>query len=220
MKFGKAFNYIFKDPDWFKKIIGPALCMLIPVIGQLIFMGYLLKVTKNVIGGDEDSPLPQLDFGADLGKGFMGFLITFIYLLPVSIIGGIAGGMSGAMMNADETMMIVLGILGACLGIIALVIGLLISLIMPIAIANYAATYEFGAAFRFKELFGMLKSSFVSWLLVLVGGLLAGLIAPLGLIACGIGVLLTAAYAGLVNYHLIGQAYNVSKAPKLGEIEV
>ncbi len=53
----------------------------------------------------------------------------------------------------------------------------------------------------------MLKKSFVSWLLVVVGYLLAmGIIAPLGGIACGIGALLTAAYANLIVMHMVGQA--------------
>ena len=58
----------------------------------------------------------------------------------------------------------------------------------------------------------MLKKSFVSWLLVLVGYLLAqGIIAPLGTIACVVGVFLTTAYANAVVMHLLGQAYVASQ---------
>ncbi len=35
MDFGLAFSYVFKDPDWFKKVAIPAVCSLIPVVGPL-----------------------------------------------------------------------------------------------------------------------------------------------------------------------------------------
>lgn len=219
MKFGQAFSYVFKDHDWFKKIIIPALCGLIPVVGQFIVVGYAFKVAKKLITEGTDSPLPVLDFGADLGKGFMVTLITLLFMLPVMILGGIAGGIGGALAGVyEEVWVIILGILAACVGILAGLLALLITFILPAAIANYAAKDVFKAAFNFKEIFALVKKSFKSWLLVFVGGLLTGLIAPLGSIACGIGVILTAIFAGLVNYHLIGQAYNVSTAPVQGEI--
>lgn len=219
MKFGQAFSYVFKDPDWFKKIIIPALCGLIPVVGQFIVIGYTFKVAKKLIAEGTDTPLPVLDFGADLGKGFMVTLITLLFMLPVMILGGIAGGIGGALAGVyEEVWVIILGILAACVGILAGLLALLITFILPAAIANYAAKDVFKAAFNFKEIFGMIKKSFKSWLLVFVGGLLAGLIAPLGSIACGIGVILTAIFAGMINYHLIGQAYNISNTPVQGEI--
>jgi hypothetical protein len=160
-----------------------------------------------------------LDFGADLGKGFMVTLITLLFMLPVMILGGIAGGVGSAMATVYEDVWVtVLGILTACIGLFAGLFALLIAFILPPAIANYAAKDVFKAAFNFKEIFGMIKKSFKSWLLVFVGGLLAGLITPLGSIACGIGVILTAIFASMVNYHLIGQAYNVSNTPVQGEI--
>jgi len=67
----------------------------------------------------------------------------------------------------------------------------------------------------------MLKKSFVSWLLVVVGYLLAiGLIAPLGTVACVIGVFLTTAYGNAVVMHLLGQAYVASKPSFVETVEV
>ncbi len=40
MEFGKAFTYVFEDKDWLKKIGIAALVSLIPLIGQLIVMGW------------------------------------------------------------------------------------------------------------------------------------------------------------------------------------
>ena len=220
MKFGKAFGYIFKDPDWFKKIIIPALCGLIPVVGQFILIGYAFKVMKRLIEEGEDTPLPVLDFGGDLGKGFMVSLVTLIYMLPLGLFTGIGSGVFAAAGNADQTFGIILMIFGGCSVFLGILFGLLVSFITPAALANYAVKGEFKAAFKLKEIFGLVKKSFVSWLLVWVGGILAGIIAPIGSIVCGIGVMLTTLYGVMMSYHLIGQAYNVSATPKPGTIEL
>jgi hypothetical protein len=223
MDFGLSFSYVFKDKDWFKKIAIPALCSLIPVIGQFIVAGWGLKATKNVIDGEVENALPDLEFGADLGRGFMAAVISAIYSIPIAIIAGISGGLFGFATDpgVDQTVSTVLMILGGCFGLVGLLLGILIGFMGLAAVANYVAKGEFGAAFKLKEIFGLLKKSFGSWLLVLLGGFIAmGFIAPLGAIACGIGALLTATYATAIYSHLLGQAYNKSVTPILGEVDV
>ena len=220
MNFGLSFSYVFKDPDWFKKVAIPALCSLIPVVGQFVVAGWALKATKNVIEGNEEHALPELEFGPDLGRGFMSFLIGLIYGLVPAILSGIAGGLIGWGADADEALMIILYIAGGCIGLIGILAGLLLGFLGMIGVANYVAKGEFKAAFQFKELFSMLKKSFVSWLLVLLGAILAmGIIAPLGSIACGIGALLTTAYGSVAYAHLLGQAYNKSKDSTFEAVE-
>ncbi len=220
MNFGLAFKYVFNDEAWFKKVAIPAICALIPVVGPFIVVGWALKAARNVIEGNEEYALPELEFGADLGRGFMAFLINLIYMLPVIIFGGIAAGLFSFGGSADDVLQIILFIVGGCFGLIGLLLALLIMFLSVVGVANYVAKGEFGAAFRFKELIGMLKKSFVAWLLVIVGNILAvGLIGPLGGIACGIGALLTTAYGNLVYSHLLGQAYNKATEPTIGEME-
>lgn len=219
MNFGLAFKYVFADKEWFKKVAIPALCGLIPVVGQFIVTGWGLSATKNVIDGKEQDALPSLNFGSDLGRGFMAFLIQLIYGLPLMILFPIAGGLFGFSADAEGFFGTILMLLGVCLGLLGLLIALLIMFMSTAAVANYVAKGTFGAAFQFKDVFGMVKKSFVSWLLVILGMILAlGIIAPLGAIACGIGALLTMAYGTAVYSHLLGQAYNKSASPV--EVEV
>lgn len=210
MDFGLAFSYVFNDEDWFKKVALPALCGLIPIIGPMIISGWSLKAAKNVMDGNEEHALSELDFGADLGRGFMSSLITAIYSLPAIIFIGIAVGLFAAASNADQGVSILLFVLGGCAGLIGVLLMILIVFLNVVAVANYVATGEFGAAFRFGELFGMLKS-FGPWALAVLGNILGlGIIAPLGSIACGVGAMLTLAYGSAVYAHLMGQAYNKS----------
>ena len=222
MDFGLSFSYVFKDKEWFGKLAIPALCSLIPVIGQFIVMGWGLKATKNVIDGHVENALPKLDFGADLGRGFMAWLIVAIYSLPAAVVVGISGTLFGFADGVfEEAVRVSLMIVGGCLGFIGLLLAILIGFMGMAAVANYVAKGQFSAAFKLKEVFGLLKKSFVSWLLVLLGGFLAlGIIAPLGTIVCIIGALLTSTYATAVYGHLLGQAYNKSATPVLAEVEV
>ena len=220
MDFGLSFSYIFNDKDWFRKIALPALCSLIPVIGEFVLTGWGLKAAKNVIDGNEQHALPDLEFGPDLGRGFMAFLITLIYSLPVAIMVGVSAGLFALGSNdMSEAGRMMYYIFGGCVGLFGLLIAVLFAFLGVVATANYVAKGRFGAAFDFKELFGLLKRSFGSWLLVIVGQILAlGIIAPLGAIACGIGALFTLAFGTAVYSHLLGQAYNQSVPPAIGEI--
>jgi len=220
MDFGLAFSYIFNDKEWFKKLALPALCSLIPIIGQFILIGWGLKAAKNVIDGNEQTALPKLDFGADLGRGFMAFVINFLYGLPVGIIAGLSAVLFVIGAEGDEALMALWFILGGCLGLMGLLFALLLGFMNLAGVANYVAKGEFRAAFNFKEVFGLLKKSFISWLLVLIAQILAmAIIAPLGAIACGIGALLTTAFAIAFHSHLLGQAYNKSTTPAVEVVE-
>ncbi len=221
MNFGLAFSYVFKDKEWFKKVIIPTLVGLIPILGQFVVTGWGLQAAKNVIDGKSEDALPNLDFGADLGRGFMAAVITAIYSLPAAIVFGLSSGLFAFTETADETMGIFLMILGGCLGLFGLLFAILAAFWGMVAVANYVAKGEFGAAFKFKEIFGLIKNSFGSWLLVVLGQIVAmGFIAPLGVIACGVGVFLTMTYGIAVYSHLLGQAYDKSAPPPLAAIDI
>lgn len=221
MSFGLAFAYVFNDKEgWFKKIAIPALCSLIPFVGPFILAGWGLQATKNVIDGNQENALPNLQFGADLGRGFIAAVITAIYSLPVVIFAAISGFMFG-FSGDGETVRTILIFFGICFGLLAFLLTILFALMSLAGVANYVAKGKFGAAFNFKEVFGLLRNSFGAWLLAAIGQIMAmGIIAPLGAIVCGIGALLTGAYGIAFYSHLLGQAYNKAATPSLGEWEV
>lgn len=211
MDFGLAFGFVFDDPEWFRKVAIPALCGLVPVVGPFVIIGWALKVAKNVMDGKAEQALPEVEFGADLGKGFMASLISGIYSLPAVLLIGIGAGLISLSSNADDVISAILIIAAIFMFLIALVLLILIALLTATGLSNYVAKGKFGAAFHFKTLFKMIQKFFGPWVLVIVGYILAvGLIAPLGSIVCGIGALLTTAYGYAVFTHLLGQAYNLS----------
>ena len=213
MEFGKAFTYIFDDDDWVMKTIIAALVSLIPIIGQITVMGWGLEVTRRVIRNDPN-PLPDWsDFGGHIVRGIIAWVIGFVYALPLIILYA-CPIIIIAMAENDDTLMTLGWLCFSCLTLLYVV---LLMFVLPAAMGNYAAKDELGAAFRFGEVFGLVRAAPGAYLLTILGALIAGFIAPLGLILCFIGVLWTQVYAILINSHLWGQAYNQASVEELLE---
>ncbi len=217
MEFGLAFSFQFKDPDWLKKIALAALVSLIPVIGGLFLMGWGVEIARRVINR-HPVPLPDLDFGANIGKGFLLGIIGLVYSIPLVIFWlpiTVVPALGVAAELDENTLGVVMTIVSLCCGGLALLYAIFMAFMLPAAYGNFAAKGNLGAGVRFAEVFALVKAAPVAYLLVLVGGLIAGFIAPLGSIACGIGVVVTAAYAMSMMFHLTGQAYLQATTPKL-----
>jgi hypothetical protein len=211
MQFGLAFSFPFQDPDWVKKILIRALVSIIPFVG----LGWSLDVTKRVIAGEEPTLTEAIDLGGWLKKGVLGTVIEFVYCLPLIIIGGCMGLLMGiipAILQDSSTAGTVIMIVSLCGSCLLALLGIVLGLVLPAALATYAATDQMGAAFKFGDVFGLLRAAPAAFLIVIVGSIVSGIIGGLGSIACGIGMLATLAYAMAINGHLYAQAYKVAKA--------
>ncbi len=218
MEFGRAFTYAFEDTDWLKKVGIAALVFLIPIVGGIIVMGWALEITRRVIN-DDPQPLPDWsDFGGYLGKGFKAFVVSLVYALPVLLVVGcgqlVMFGAGTALSESDPDLAgTVAMIVSLCMSCLALIFGILAGLMVPPALGNLASTDELGAAFRFGEVFGLLRAAIGPYLLsLLIIAVTALVLSPIGVLLFGIGVLLTSAYLQLLSGHLYGQAYKVAKA--------
>jgi hypothetical protein len=204
MDFGKAFAFVFEDDEWIKKILLAGLISLIPVVGQLFLMGWGLEISRRVIT-KEFTLLPDIDFGDYIGKGFKLFVVSLVYSVPAIILSILISIVSAVFYETDIQFIGFLFI--ALFGLLLLVYSVLLIVIIPAAMANLAAKGSIGDALRLGEVFGLLKKAPGAFLMVVLGELIAGAIAPLGGIAFGIGAFLTATYALTLVSHLIGQAY-------------
>lgn len=213
MDFGKAFSYVFDDADWVRKILLSALITLIPIIGEIYLLGWMLEITRRVIHHDP-YPLPDVDFGGYLTTGFKMFVVGLVYALPIIIISGGLNIIIAALdyNNTGNEVGLAVTMLSLCVGLFSFVYGILMSLMMYAAEGNVAAKGNIADGLRFGELFSLLKANPGAYVIVLLGSIVAGLVAGLGIIACGIGVLATSAYASAVIAHLTGQAYNQARA--------
>jgi len=215
MEFGKAFTFAFEDKDWLKKVGIAGLVMLIPIIGQLTVAGWALEITRRVAQRDPETLPDWGAFGEYLVKGLKLFVISLVYALPIILISLCANlPLMFVQDSGDETMLTLISVVSVCVSCVVSLLGIALGFILPAALAKFAVTGEIGAAFRFKEVFDLVRAAPVAYLLVLLGSIVAGLIAGLGVILCVIGVIFTGALAYAIQGHLWGQAYNASMAAK------
>lgn len=209
MDFGLAFTYPFQDPDWAKKLGLTALVALIPILGQIFVLGWMLDITRRVYLQDA-TPLPNLDFGKQFVNGLKLLLVTLAYTLPVYLILAPLFIVAATADNMDpDTANMLAGLASICCGGLALLYGIFVSFILPAAYGNMVVKDQLSAAFRLSEIIQLVRAAPGAYILAFLGTVLTGsIIAPLGFIACAIGVLFTYAYAMAVNGHLYGQAYN------------
>jgi hypothetical protein len=206
MNFTKSFTYIFEDPDWFSKLILPMLCSLIPFVGPLVMAGYIIHLIHNV-AVREPKPLPQLNFGEDLARGFKWFVVMLIYVIPLILLIVL---MVVPVSASNEKAPAVAIIVSIFFGGITLAYIVFLWLLMPLAQAHFAVNGTISSGLAVAKFAKMFSRNVAEWLLVLAGGLLAGLISPIGGIFFFIGALITGTYASLMVSHLTGQAYAIS----------
>jgi len=212
MDFGKAFSFVFEDEDWIKKV-GIGALLSLTIIGLIPVLGWGLEITKRVIKKEEEVLPDWDDFGGYITRGFLTFVVAFVYTLPVTLVSGCGSGLTAAASSyGEDALYTAAGIVTACLSCLTFIYSIAAYMVLPAAIANYAATDEFGAAFKFGEIFKMVKENLGTYGMVLLGGIVASLVSGVGVIACGIGIFITMAYAMAINGHLWGQAYDVSKS--------
>lgn len=212
MDFGSSFSFVFKDPDWFKKLAIMGLVTLIPVVGQLTLMGWMAETIRRVAQGNLEPRLPDLEFGKQLGDGFKLFVVALVYsvplliiYLPFVIVMAVVGDSSST--EAAQTAIVISSI---CVAIFAIIYGVIMALVIPAAYARTAVHGTISAGLKFGEVFKMVKENLGAYFIVFLGTLAASFIASLGSIACGIGVLLTIPFSQAMMGHLIGQAYSKS----------
>ncbi len=211
MELGKAFGFDFDDEQWLSKILIGGLVLLIPVIGTLAAYGYILATARNVVMG---RPRPLADwneFGDILMKGLMWFLISLGYGIPLVVLILVVffgAGLIGASLDASggEITSAISMVLFLSMIAFIFIASLLVNLLIGIATVRYVQTDSLGEAFQLGAVWSMLLAAPGTWVMLLLGSILAGIAATVGLLACGVGVLFTSIYAYGVIGHLTGQA--------------
>lgn len=221
MDINKAFRFVFDDKQWISKLlIGAVMTVLgFLIIPALILQGYLVKLIRQVMGG-QDNDLPEWsDYGDLLRDGFyvtVGQLIWFLPLIILLLIVGVtAGGFSSLVEGSDASALIATGggLLMLCIVLLLVVAALFLT---PALLIQYAIKGEFGALFRFGEIRDLIQSHMADILIVflvslvaafvlsLVFGVLA-IIPCLGWIIALVAGLAVGPYISFVTGHLYGQ---------------
>jgi hypothetical protein len=208
--FALAFSFPFQDPDWVKKIAIAAVIALIPLLGQVAVLGWMILLAKRVIAGQEH-PMPDWDEAGEIfTAGLKGFVIGFVYALPVLVI-VVPMAILSALADSNNSFSIFQW-LSICLSCFTAIYGILVSLVWPAAAGELAASGDLGAAINPGRILRLVQAAPGAYLIVFLGTMAAGIVASFGIVLCFVGVLFTGAYAYAVQGHLIGQAYKQASA--------
>jgi len=192
-----AFVWPFRDPEWPAKLIVMALTLLIPIVGSINGIGWMLATLDRLRAGEERLAPANLSY---LGRGIRLFGVELIYGLGIAVIALVIfvpafalelqqghGSGNGALIAGA----VFLNLVGVS---IITLLTLAFTFIMP---AIVLAT-DSGGVGGGINLGAVIRRSRVNLNHTLIAGLMliaASFVGSLGTVACGVGVLVTSAYA-------------------------
>lgn len=193
----EAFVWPFRDPDWLGKLAVIALLMLVPIVGGINGLGWMLAGIDRLRSADERLPPGNFRY---IGRGFQLFVVYLVYYLGVAVVAAVFYLPAILLLSQQgrETTSAVL--VGLAFGLMVLTfswvtVGLLaLTFAMP-AIVLAVDAGGMGAGLHAGEIVQRIRSSPINTLIAGLMLIAAGLIGQLGAVLCVIGVLLTSAYA-------------------------
>jgi len=212
----RMYNYVFENPNWLTNVLLTALCMLIPVIGGLIAIGYQFEAVSSLML-TQGARYPDFSFDrfSDyLMRGLWPFLVQLvasIVLTPIMfvIIGLPILMLIGAATAAGDDAMPVVLLIG-----IPLVVLVSVGFSIPIAMLLLPPMLRAGLAqdvaegLNFGWVMDFLKKTWKEMFVALLFlSFSAALLSILGLLACYVGLFVVMPFVFLAQAHLYYQLY-------------
>jgi hypothetical protein len=194
---GEAFVWPFRDANWPEKILVMGLILLIPIVGGITGLGWMLAALDRLRAGDEKLPPANFDH---VGRGFSLFVVYLVYVLAIIVLAAIvyvpaillltaAGRESGSGVEAAAG--VALSLLTVSVVTIA---GLAFTFAGP---AITLATDRGGIAggLNLGQVAAMVRVSPTNTLIAGLMLIAAGFVGQLGSVVCLVGVVFTVAYS-------------------------
>jgi hypothetical protein len=193
----EAFTWPARDPEWPVKILIVGLILLIPIVGAINGIGWMLATLDRLRAGEQ--ALAPANFSY-LGRGIRLFVVNVAYGLAIVVVAAaiyvpallIAAGQSQGSANAA------LVSLAIVLSLLAFSVATLGTLALNFALPSIVLATDRGGIAGGLRVSAVLRRSRVNVANTLIAGLMliaAGFVGSLGIVVCGIGVLFTSAYA-------------------------
>ncbi len=216
MDYGQSFSFVWKDPNWVKKVAIASVVVLVGFITAGLALiplgGWTVAITRNVIRGEEPALAEWADFGTLIIDGLKIIVVAIVWSIPLMLIVGCFSGVAAIAANQDQsgTFTSILSILNAC---VSLPYGVIVGLLLPASIGEIADHGQLGQALNPANAFKLVRANpggyIIAWLLA---GIASGILSTVGVLICVIGVFPAIAYAAALTGHLYGQAYKVAQS--------
>lgn len=220
MNYLASIQDFFKSPKWMTNLLLAALCALIPLVGPLVVMGWLIT---GFWGRSEDRAETFPDFNFDkfgkyLERGLWPFLVSMVagvIAAPVMLVGAFVSMaiITGAASGGNEEQVGLFAIIGSLVmaGGMFVVMLVVMFLVSPV-ILRATLLQDFAPAFNLafvKRFLGLVKMELALSLLFMGAAGVAFMV--VGMVPC-LGVLVILALVPLVYYawmHLQKQLYQL-----------
>lgn len=208
--FGAAFTDLFKTRQKWMTLLLLSVCVLIPVVGPIVTMGYLFRRYAGERAGIPAADFDFSDFGEHLQAGlwpFLSGLVASLVAMPVLVL-TMLPMILGPLVAPDNEVVVLLGFaVGMLLHFVAY--ALMILFTTPIQLRS-GLMMDFKAGFSKAFVFDFVRKVGLSYLLWMV--LLSLILVPLALVgylALFVGVYVVVAWAQVVAMHLLFQHYDL-----------
>ena len=193
----EAFVWPVRDPEWAVKLVIIGLISLIPIIGWMNGIGWMLASVDRLRSGEERLAAGNFNH---IRRGVRVFVVELIYALVVVAL-GLVFYIPGILIAVNQ------GHSSGNPGLIALAILLNLAALGIVALGSLAYTFLLPAMILATDAGGIaaglrisdvLSRSRANPITTLIAGLMliaASFVSSIGAIACGIGVIFTAPYA-------------------------
>lgn len=200
--FGNAWRSIKTTKNLFGKLCLLALIQFVPILGQIVALGYFLGWAREAAWGMQ-TPLPAHVFGRDdpgfWARGAKAFAISLLYGLIVSAFSTLLVGLGSlliAVLGVSETVAAV--IMGA-VSVLVFVMCLLFAGVEVVGLVRMAIYERFGAAFQWGACFKMLFHFFGGFVKLMFTVILASIVLEVLVVP-----VLVAAFPGIAGTVFMG----------------
>jgi Protein of unknown function (DUF4013) len=203
-----AFGWVARDPQWISRALVIGLVFLIPIVGQIVMLGWLLATLDNLRAGRYE--LPRAGFSY-IGRGLNLFVVELVYAAAVIVVFLVLSFVGTALVAAGNSTestgaISALGGLVLALGyLVTIALSVCVALLTPVIILHTGRS-GIGGGLNVAQVTADARRLPVPTLLAGLVGYVGHLIAGLGSILCYVGVFLTVGYgyavvAGVVRYY-------------------
>jgi Protein of unknown function (DUF4013) len=192
---GDAFAYPFRSPGWVGTVVLQGLILIIPIIGWIALLGWLLLTLDNLRAGRQE----LAPAGFHLRRGIALFGVELIYAIAIGIVPGILQAIGNAVASQNSTAG---APLLALAGLLQFAGWLLLTFLTPVLISR-TGELGFAGGMDVPAVWRRATANVGQTVLAAVLVWVAGVIGALGLIVCIVGVLFTAVYANGVTAGIV-----------------
>jgi Protein of unknown function (DUF4013) len=216
----RAYRFPYDNPNWFANVGFVTLCLFstgfVPIIGQLIAIGYLFDVVEAMHRQGDDHSYPDFQwdrFVPYLARGGMVFLVQILLSMPLMafMMAGLVGVMiTAGVTSSDEPNPVMIGVLLGIWLLVSCLAGVLTNLTLVPLTLRVGLSQDLASAFSWSFV-----KDFIArvWRPTLLAGIFLFfsqfVVTLVGFAMCCIGFYVVMALPVFAQYHLYFQLYEL-----------